>query len=222
MAEKKTSDESLTDESTGKESEDLQHADSITVASQTEAGPPTERQPFGEKFKHWYADNFDINVGYLKSVRGILNICQVVLSLLVCSLLTNVCRHTTTDGTSFPGFYCKSSDTFAFVIGCSAFIQSIIFVMCCFFSEKSANALYKTIYELTYYVAYSFLFLVSSLNLLSNVYSRNSTRYENERGYGTINAAAVLGLLACVSYGMSALCFLGYHKISQRPESYNV
>lgn len=168
--------------------------------------------------RNWTSDTFDFNADFLKSIRGILNVCHLIISLIAFSLLAAACQIAAADG-AYAGFHCRSSDTYAFVVSCSSFIISVTFVTCCILSKITDQMMFKSAFEVTYYVVYCALFLTSSLTLLSSVYARNKGRYETEDKYGTTVAGSAFGIINSILYGASSIWFLVYHRLHDAPRA---
>ncbi|GIY57295.1 MARVEL domain-containing protein [Caerostris extrusa] len=69
------------------------------------------------------------------------------LSMLIMALVASACQmQPWVDSRSF-GFYCKSSDTFLFMVSSSAFLSSFLMLVCCMLSKKTENRLLSTSYD---------------------------------------------------------------------------
>ncbi|GFY78929.1 MARVEL domain-containing protein [Trichonephila inaurata madagascariensis] len=102
----------------------------------------------GREFLAWaLTDVFDWNPQYLKELRGILNIIEVVVSLLIVSMLGNVCQNQATMiNEEIGGFYCRNTDTFLFSIGMASLLGSTLHLLCCALSKKTEDRLWGTSY----------------------------------------------------------------------------
>ncbi|GIY62636.1 MARVEL domain-containing protein [Caerostris darwini] len=173
-----------------------------------------------KEFLTWtFTDVFDWNPRYLKSVRGILNICEVALSMLVMALVASACQmQPWVDSRSF-GFYCKSSDTFLFMVSSSAFLSSFLMLVCCMLSKKTESRMLSTSYEVSFYIFYSVLYFLSAVALTSSVINRNRGKYSPEESYNNTLAGGIFGIVNFIIYGFSATWFFIYHRNKKRQEN---
>ncbi|CAL1281212.1 unnamed protein product [Larinioides sclopetarius] len=180
----------------------------------------TEVADRAREFLTWtFKDVFDWNPRYFKQIRGILNIVEVALNMLVMSLIASACQMQPYVEAKANGFYCKSSDTFLFVVATSAFLHSSLLLVCCMLSKKTESRLWSTSYEVTFYMFYAVLYFLSSVSLTSNVINRNKGKYQPEESYNTTLAGGVFGILTFLLYGISVGWFFIYHKNVAKQES---
>ncbi|GBN35055.1 hypothetical protein AVEN_115608-1 [Araneus ventricosus] len=180
----------------------------------------TEVAERAREFLTWtFKDVFDWNPRYFQQIRGILNVVEVAMSMLVMSLIASACQMQPYVDTHASGFYCKSSDTFLFAVSTSAFLHSTLLMVCCMLSKKTESRLWSTSFEVTFYIFYALLYFMASVSLTSNVINRNKGKYQQEESYNNTLAGGVFGIFAFIIYGFSAAWFFFYHKNVAKQES---
>ncbi|GFR03088.1 MARVEL domain-containing protein [Trichonephila clavata] len=159
-------------------------------------GLPERAQVAVERAREFLAwtlkDVFDWNPQYLKELRGILNIIEVVVSLLIVSMIGNVCQsQATLVNEEIGGFYCRNTDTFLFSIGMASLLGSTLHLLCCALSKKTEDRLWGTSYEFVFYIFYSFFYFFAGIAATSNVINRNSGQMQVEEGYNNFIGGGV-------------------------------
>ncbi|KAK9890693.1 hypothetical protein WA026_012045 [Henosepilachna vigintioctopunctata] len=146
-----------------------------------------------------------LNVGYVKSVSGILKLLQLILGAVAVGLVGYY--YTNSDCGIFYALY--TADTFFLVISVTFLIGTFLIYLSCIISMSTASLVSETVYEIVYHGFACILYLAASICFSVKTFDRFDNPLCSING--CYKAAAIIGFFITVLYLLSAL----YPKRSQ-------
>ncbi|EDV92150.1 uncharacterized protein LOC6565726 [Drosophila grimshawi] len=129
-----------------------------------------------------------LNTGYIKTFPGILKLFQLIIGIAIVTLMA---MNYNTNSVYFRGH----QELFHFLMATTFMIGTFCLFLACITSLSTGGLIAKTIYELIYHSVAVILLLASSICLLLKL---------RDYRHDAFMAAAVLGLVNCVLYFISA------------------
>ncbi|KAK0089365.1 hypothetical protein PV325_007710 [Microctonus aethiopoides] len=134
-----------------------------------------------------------INVGYIKTYRGILKILEVLLGIVCVGIM----------GNHIDSYrYFEVADIFFLLMVTTFLIATFLLLLSCLVSITTDSLISKTIHEVIYHAVGFALLLAASLNLLVKV---TDSRHRSSREYELLLGAAICGLINCAFYFCSTM-----------------
>ncbi|XP_037937702.1 uncharacterized protein LOC119671246 [Teleopsis dalmanni] len=135
-----------------------------------------------------------LNTGYLKSFPGLLKLFQLLIGAAVVGIIAWYYNRTSV-------WFSGNPDLFHFLMATTFMIGTFCLLLSCLTSLSTGGIISKTIYELIYHSVAAILLLASSLNF---IIALSDSRFKGYHHYDAYMAAAVMGLVNCVLYFISA------------------
>ncbi|GBN80925.1 hypothetical protein AVEN_245291-1, partial [Araneus ventricosus] len=151
-----------------------------------------------------FSNPLDLNLPFLQSIPGAFKIAHTVLGMICLILIAHYSQFFHPLAGNSLGILCSKSAAYFLLVCYGFFLTSSVIVICSTFSYFTASFLPKTAFEFTYHVLACIMYLSSSLTLLISVLTSNTDSEDfKEPGYEGKIAAAVLGLVNTILYGVS-------------------
>ncbi|XP_078052028.1 MARVEL domain-containing protein sing [Augochlora pura] len=148
-----------------------------------------------------------IHVEFLKTMPGIIKLCETIISGLIQSLLINYgLRYSTTIGSAFEGSLTTSS---------ACFLTSAVLLACYVLSEKSYRQIKSSLFEVMFNALASFLYLSSASYLAFSTKLFLLPEYYIKPGfdvYPAMTAAYMMSGLVGVLHGVDAYYSYAHYK----------
>jgi len=139
-----------------------------------------------------------LNTGYLKTLPGVLKLCQLVLGCIVVGLVGNYF--------SYNQAYLFVPELFLLLIATTCLITTACLLFSCLLSISTATIIAKTMFELVYHGVAFALYLASSAYFLALV--ANTRVYHQNALY----AAGVIGVINTILYFASTFFAFRYYR----------
>ncbi|XP_035712842.1 uncharacterized protein LOC110863415 isoform X3 [Folsomia candida] len=151
-----------------------------------------------------------LNIGYFKTIPGILKLLHIVLGIVCVSLVGHYIAyhkiHQATRGPSFshiPDHGLFIPELFFLLIATTCLIASTLLLISCLISIATATILPKTVFETTFFAPLTFLYFVASMNYLCSVAIRKGTFQSGQHSYGILIFASIIGIINSILYGVA-------------------
>ncbi|XP_043499700.1 protein singles bar [Polistes fuscatus] len=148
-----------------------------------------------------------IHVEFLKTLPGIMKVCETIISGLIQSLLINYgLRYSASIGSAFEGSLTTSS---------ACFLTSTVLFVCYILSEKSYRLIRSSLFEIMFNALASFLYLSSASYLAFSTKLFLLPEYYLKPGfdvYPAMTAAYIMSGVVGVLHGFDAYFSYVYYK----------
>ncbi|KAL7646287.1 UNVERIFIED_CONTAM: hypothetical protein RMT77_003196 [Armadillidium vulgare] len=138
-----------------------------------------------------------VNVGYMKTLPGLLKIFQVLLGCVAVGIIGHYI--TWVDHQSV-----VVSELFFLLVATTCLITTTLLVFSCVFSIATASILPKTLFETLYHIVATILYVAAGITLLVQL-NKHNNRYGRSHYYEEKTAAASIGLVNAALYFLSTL-----------------
>ncbi|XP_018020172.1 uncharacterized protein LOC108676584 [Hyalella azteca] len=138
-----------------------------------------------------------LNIGYLKTLPGILKLFQIVLGIVAVAITGHYIK--------WDSSYYESMvpELFFLLVATTCLITTTLLLLSCLCSIATASIIPKTLFETLYHIVASLLYLSAGLCFIIYLNSEQNRRYVTN--YGPKTAAAAIGLVNTALYFLA--CF---------------
>ncbi|XP_021968407.1 uncharacterized protein LOC110863415 isoform X4 [Folsomia candida] len=162
-----------------------------------------------------------LNIGYFKTIPGILKLLHIVLGIVCVSLVGHYIAyhkiHQATRGPSFshiPDHGLFIPELFFLLIATTCLIASTLLLISCLISIATATILPKTVFEIVYHVAAMILLLLSAIIYIVKIegeytYKSDAYKYKSDafkytpEAYKARLSAGIIGIINSILYGVA-------------------
>ncbi|KAK2708256.1 uncharacterized protein LOC136028401 [Artemia franciscana] len=138
-----------------------------------------------------------LNIGYFKTIPGILKVLQLAISIIVVGILGNYIW--TTASSRYTAYQVFVTELYLLLIATTALIATFCLTLSCLVSIATGTIIAKTIFEVIYHFTITLLYTAGGLAYIVLINDNKGTVYNKD----TKMAAAVLALINGLLYALS-------------------